>query len=52
MKSLIATKIVQKANFEWDWGKLKAEKCLETITDKMYERNSSFHVKWRNTGKL
>ena len=27
-------------------------KNITTIIDKIYETNSSFHVKYRNTGKL
>ena len=53
VKNLIVTRIVQKIKFEGDWGKLEAKKLFpETIIDKIYETNSSFHVKQRSAGKL
>ena len=41
MKSLIVTKNVQKNRFEGDWGK---KLFRNTITGKIYGRNSSFYV--------
>ena len=46
MKNLIVTKIVQKIRFEGDLGELDKKKLFpETIMEKIYETNSSFHVK-------
>ena len=53
MKNLIVTKVVQKIKFEGDWGRLESKKLFpETVIDKIYETNSTFHVKYHNTGKL
>ena len=46
MKGLRVTKIVKEIKFEEVWGKLKAKKIFpDTIIPKIFEANSSFHVK-------
>ena len=46
MKSLRVTKNVNEINFEGVWGELESKKKFpKTITHKMFETNSSFHVK-------
>ena len=36
------------------WGEREAKKKMlpDTTMDKIFEANSSFHVKWRTTGKV
>ena len=46
MKGLRVTKIVNRITFRGVWGEIEAKKKFpETIIDKMFETNSSFHVK-------
>ena len=46
MKGLKVTKIVKEIKFLGVWGELKATKMFpETIIHKIFETNSSFHVK-------
>ena len=46
MKGLTVTKIVKKIKFEGVWGELESKKRFpETISHKIFETNSSFHVK-------
>ena len=46
MKGLRVTKIVKEVKFEGVWGELESKKMFpETITHKIFETNSSFHVK-------
>ena len=39
------TKIVKQIKFEGDLGRLEAENFPETTADKIFDKNSSFHVK-------
>ena len=53
VKDLRVTKYVKENRFEGVWGELELKKKLpETITDKILETNSSFHVKQCTTGKV
>ena len=46
MKGLKIAKIVKEITFEGDWGELELKKRFpETIIHKIFETNSSFHVK-------
>ena len=45
MKGIRITKIVKEIKFEVVWGKLEAKMLQETIIQKIFETNSSFHVK-------
>ena len=46
MKSLKVIKIVKEIKYEGVWGELKAKKQFpETIIHKVFETNSSFHVR-------
>ena len=45
MKGLQVTKNVKEIKFEGVWGKLESKKFPETVTRKIFETNSSFHVK-------
>ena len=52
MKDLRVIKIVKEIKFEQVWCKLEAKKMFpEVINYKIFETNSSFHVKERTTGK-
>ena len=43
----------KKIKFEGAWSKLEAKKLfLETTVDKIFEKSSTFHVKYRTTGKF
>ena len=45
--------ICQQNKFEEVWEKLESKKKFpETITHKISETNSTFHVKWRTAGKV
>ena len=53
MKGLRVTKNVKEIKFEGVWGELESKrKFPEIVTHKIFEINSSFHVKWRTTGKV
>ena len=52
MKGLRLTKILNKIKFEGVWGELEAKLFPETIIHKIYEANSSLHVKYRNKAKF
>ena len=53
MKDLRVIKNVKENRFEGVWGELELKKKLpETITDKIFETSSSFHVKQCTTGKV
>ena len=53
MKGLRVTKIVKEVKFEGVWGELESKKRFtETMIQKIFETNSSFHVKWHTTGKV
>ena len=47
VKDLRVTKIVKQIKFEGVWDKLVAKLCfqIETIIQKIIEKNSGFHVK-------
>ena len=45
VKGITVTKNINKINLERAWGQLQSKKFLETITHKISETNSSFHVK-------
>ena len=45
MEDLGATKTLQKVKFGVVWDKLKAKKISKTNIQKIFEINSSFHVK-------
>ena len=46
MEGLRVTKIVEEIKFEEVWGELEAKKGFsETTSHKVFETNSSFHVK-------
>ena len=46
MKGLRVTKIVKEIKFEWGLGQVRSKKLFpETIIHKIFETNSSFHVK-------
>ena len=45
IKCLRATEIVQEIKFEGVWGDLEAKMFPETITHKISETDSGFHVK-------
>ena len=45
------SKTVKEIQFEEAWGKLEAKRLFrETTIDKIFEKNSRSHVKWRTTG--
>ena len=53
MKGLRVAKIVEEINFEGVWSELEANKGFsETTSHKVFETNSSFHVKWCTMGKV
>ena len=45
MKSFSVTKIVKEIKFEGIWGDLEFKKGFQGQSVKVYETNSSFHVK-------
>ena len=48
-----ATENVREINSESVWGVLHLKKKFpETITHKISETNSGFHIKWHKTGKV
>ena len=53
MKGLKYTKIVKEIKIEEVSGKLEAKTKIfpETIIRKIFEANSSFHIKWRTMGR-
>ena len=54
VEGLRVTKIVLKITFEGVWGELKAKNCFQrqSFIHNIYETNSSFHAKYRNTGRV
>ena len=53
MKSLSVSEIRKKIPFEGVWYELESKKGFpETISYKISETNSSFHVKEHTTGKV
>ena len=53
VKDLRVTKNVKENRFEGVWGEVEFKKKLpETMTHKIFETNSSFHVKQCTTGKV
>ena len=44
MKGLRVTENVKEIRFEEVWGELESKGFPETITHKIFETNSSFHV--------
>ena len=51
MKGRRVTKNVKEIKFQGVWVSLNKKKFPETTTHKIFETNSSFHMKWRTTGK-
>ena len=45
VKGLRVTKIVKETRFEGVWGRVRIKKFPETIIYKIFETNSSFHLK-------
>ena len=53
MKIIRGTKIVKLIKFAGVWDKLEAKKLFpRTMVHRVFETNSSFHVKGRTTGKV
>ena len=53
MEGLRVTKIVKEIRFERIWGWVRSKKVFPaTILHKIFQTNSSFHVKWCTTGKV
>ena len=45
-------KLSKELSLNWSGASYDQEKFQETIIYKIFETNSSFHVKWRTTAKL
>ena len=52
VKSLRVTKILKKIKYEGVWDQLETKRFANTISYKIFETDSSFHVKKRITGKV
>ena len=52
MKDLRVTKIIKEIKFKGVWGKLESKEDFQRQSVKIFETNSSFHVKYRTPGKV